>query len=77
MRCLAPKAFSSLLLTAIVLPILGAGLLSSRDAAAQGLEQVTARYTKYEYRIPNAQRQEAPHRRLTRPRTSRSGIRSS
>ncbi len=52
MRCLAPKAFSSLLLTAIVLPILGAGLLSSRDAAAQGLEQVTARYTKYEYRIP-------------------------
>jgi uncharacterized protein len=52
MRCLAPKTFSGLMMPALVLPILGAGLFSSRNAVAQGLEQVKARYTKYEYRIP-------------------------
>jgi len=52
MRHFFRKAFSGSLMRAIVLSILGAGLLSSRDAAAQGLEQVKASYTKYEYRIP-------------------------
>jgi putative CocE/NonD family hydrolase len=37
---------------AIVLSTLGAGPFWSRDVAAQGLEEVKARYTKYEYRIP-------------------------
>ncbi len=52
MRCVAPKAFFDLLMPAFVLSTFGAGPLSSRDAAAQGLEQVKASYTKYEYRIP-------------------------
>ena len=52
MRCLAPKAFSRLLMPAIVLSALGSRTALLRDAAAQGLEQVKARYTKYEYRIP-------------------------
>ena len=52
MRCLRRKAFSRLLVPAIVLSALGIGLLCSGDAAAQGLEQVKAHYTKYEFRIP-------------------------
>ncbi len=52
MRCRAAKSFSGLLIPAFVLSMLFAGLPACRDAAAQGLEQVKASYTKYEYRIP-------------------------
>ena len=48
----ARKAFSRLRTPAIVLAAIALGLLWSGDAAAQGLEQVKAQYTKYEYRIP-------------------------
>jgi putative CocE/NonD family hydrolase len=52
MRCLVPKAFSGFLMPALVLSTFGPGLLFCRGAVAQGLEEVKARYTKYEYRIP-------------------------
>jgi putative CocE/NonD family hydrolase len=47
-RLSPPVSITSLL---VLLPALLAGLLPGR-AAAQGLEQVKAAYTKYEYRIP-------------------------
>jgi hypothetical protein len=52
MRCFVPKACSGLLVPVFVLSALGPGPLACRDAAGQGLEQVKAGYTKYEYRIP-------------------------
>jgi hypothetical protein len=52
MRCFAPKTFSGLLVPVFVLSALGPGPLACRHAAGQGLEQVKASYTKYEYRIP-------------------------
>ena len=52
MRNFTPNTSSSFLRPAVVLTTLGAGLFFSPDAVGQGLEQIKASYTKYEYRIP-------------------------